>query len=224
MTGHIYIKIHQQHGFHAMKQSNEKPGAKIFTLEKKRLNNEDIIQGIIAKSPHAASALYDSFGDSINRLVWRLLGADQDHDDVVQQVFVNVISSINKVDNAEALGQWITDVTVNTVRREIRSRKYRRILYLVDDYDESISESPEHGRNLVAGRTYQLLSSMKTDDRIVFILRFVEKYTVSETALACGISNSTAKRRISRAKTAFLMRAEKDTVLASYIEEMKNEQ
>src|SRR5215208_846369 len=74
----------------------------------------------------AAAAVYDRFALDVNRLVWRLLGADAEHDDVVQQVFVHIIAGLTKVRDAEALGVWMASVCVKTVRSEIRRRRVRR--------------------------------------------------------------------------------------------------
>jgi RNA polymerase sigma-70 factor (ECF subfamily) len=42
------------------------------------------------------------------------------------------------------------------------------------------------------------------DERAAFILRFVEKMELTEIADACGVSLSTARRRIRRAEQRFL--------------------
>ena len=67
-----------------------------------------------------------------------------------------------------------------------------------------------------------ILRKMKTDDHIVFVLRFVEGNTLGEVAVASGYSLATAKRRISRAKKEFMKRAKNDAVLAALIEDMKD--
>ena len=73
----------------------------------------------------AGAALYDRYAPTIRRLVWRLLGGDEEHDDVVQQVFLHALSSMGTLRDPEALEGWLVGITVNTVRREIRGRRFR---------------------------------------------------------------------------------------------------
>lgn len=182
---------------------------------------QKIIEGLNSRDRRAGLLLYDHFGTLINRMVGKMLGVDQDHDDVVQQVFVNILESIGKVKNPEALKTWIISVTVNTVRRELRVRKYRRIFRFMSRVPE---RRLSHGRDdsegaLCATRFYEILNGMGTDDRIVFALHCVQDQTFEEIAAACSCSLSTVKRRFARAKRKFLLHARRDPVLASFIGE-----
>jgi RNA polymerase sigma-70 factor (ECF subfamily) len=197
--------------------------AKVLRLEGLRKSHADLIDELRQGSAEAAAALYDEFGDMVNRLVWRLLGADPDHDDMVNQVFLNVFASIGSVTNPMVLGSWIASVTVNTVRKEIRSRKYRRMLHLLAEQPEQPDESMAPDRQLFIRRFYALVARMKTDDRIMFILRFVEGRTVLEIAALTGASPATVKRRISRARKYFMKKARTDPVLLARIEDMEHE-
>ena len=195
----------------------------VFDLAGPQKSNQEIVEGLLRHSPDAIQALYRQYGDLVNRLVWRQLGADQDHDDVVHQVFIDVISSIAGLANPLALHSWIAGVTINAVRKEIRSRKYRRILRLQPGSPETPDERlhPEH--QLFLRRFYSIVDSMKTTHRIMFILRFVEGHTIVETAVMCGCSTATVKRKTAQAKRVFMKKARKDTVLASMIEERKHD-
>jgi len=197
--------------------------AKVLRLEGMKKSHAELIEELRQGSAEAAAALYDEFGDMVNRLVWRLLGADPDHDDMVNQVFLNVFASIGSITNPMALGSWIASVTVNTVRKEIRSRRYRRILHLQPEQPEQPDERLAPDRQLFIRRFYALVDRMKTDDRIMFILRFVEGRTVLEIAALTGISPATVKRRITRARKFFMKKARTDPVLLARIEDIEHE-
>src|SRR5262245_56803921 len=63
--------------------------------------------------PRAASVeLYERFAPDINRLVWRLLGADPDLNDIVQQVFYKVILHAHRLRDPSRLGAWVQSITV----------------------------------------------------------------------------------------------------------------
>ena len=61
----------------------------------------------------------------------RLLGADSEHDDVVQESFLQIIAGVHRVRDAAALPRWVVAVTVNTVRTHLRRRRVRRVVMLV---------------------------------------------------------------------------------------------
>jgi RNA polymerase sigma-70 factor (ECF subfamily) len=196
--------------------------AEVVKLVGRELSNPEIVAGVLNRDVQAAAALYDRFAGHINRLVWRLLGGDEEHDDVVQQVFVNALGSMGKLKDPQALGGWLVGIAINTVRRELRSRKARRIVKLVPGTSELPHETTDPDSQLLAPRFYAVLSRMKAADRIVFTLRFVEGYTLGECAAACRCSLATVKRKLTRARRVFFKHARMDPVLASWIEEVRD--
>jgi RNA polymerase sigma-70 factor, ECF subfamily len=192
----------------------------VVQLPHRAYSNEEIVAGMLQNDQAAAAALYDKFADKVNSKVWRLLGADADHDDVVHQVFLHILTGIRKLKNPSSLEEWINGIAVNTVRREIRSRKYRRILIPMATPPETVAVRGDPDASLFAVRFFDALEGLRVDDHIVFVLRFVEGNSLGEVAAAGGYSLSTAKRRLGRARKEFLKRAAKDPVLKSFIEEM----
>ena len=192
--------------------------AEVVDLRGRALSDEEIVRGLVRRDQRAAAALYDRFGEGINRRVWRLLGADAEHDDVVHQVFVNVLASIRQLESPSSLEGWITRITINTVRRTIRSRKVRRILVPVAYPPDVTAEGDGPESGALVKRFYEILGRMRTEDHLVFALRFVEGYSLAEVAAAAGISLATVKRRIARAKYEFVRRATGDPVLGSLLE------
>ena len=196
--------------------------AEVVKLVGRELSNSEIVDGVLSRDTRAAAALYDRFAGHINRLVWRLLGGDEEHDDVVQQVFVNALGSMGKLKDPQALGGWLAGIAINTVCREIRSRKARRIFRLVPGTSELSLDSLDPDQQLLAPRFYAVVSRLRASDRIVFILRFVEGYTLGECAAACRCSLATIKRKLTRARRVFFKYARMDPVLASWIEEARD--
>jgi RNA polymerase sigma-70 factor (ECF subfamily) len=179
-------------------------------------SSEELVTGIIRKDPDAGRAFFNTFSKRINRLVWRMLGADSEHDDVVQQVFANAFASLHQLRDFNLLENWLVGITVNTVRRELRSRKIRRFFVkfgLADDLEISSDINPEE--QVMAYQLYAILGKVQTDERTAFILCMVEEMTQSEAAVACGCSLSTLKRRLSRACQTTARLAKDNTSLAN---------
>jgi RNA polymerase sigma-70 factor (ECF subfamily) len=174
-----------------------------------------LVEGLRRGDSNAAVELFDLYAPRINRRVWRLLGADPEHDDVVQQVFAQLFSSVGKLRAPEALVSWIDMVTVNTVRKELR-RRSRRPFYPVSADLPEPAAAPGQETAYVFQRALEVLKKMKSDDRIVFVLRFVEQAELAEIAVACGMSLATVKRRIARSRGTFMKKVARDPVLTEY--------
>jgi RNA polymerase sigma-70 factor (ECF subfamily) len=151
-----------------------------------------------------APLFYDRFQGEVNRLVWRLLGADPDHDDVVQQVFVTALRRVAMVRDPEKLLPWVRTVAVNAVYDEVRKRRVRRI-FLRDAAREEVHPSLVHDvevRDFLL-KAKRVLDMMPAAERMVFLLHILEGRGLHEIAELCSCSVATAKRRLARAHRRF---------------------
>jgi RNA polymerase sigma-70 factor, ECF subfamily len=155
-------------------------------------------------SREAAAAVYDRFAAMVNRWVWRLLGADQDHHDIVQQVFVRILLAGRRLRDVDKLGGWVHAITVNTVHNELRRRQVRRFFWrdsappqLHGDFVREVEM-----RDLLV-HAKGVLEKLPPAERIAFVLHHVDHHSAAEIAELCGYSLSTAKRRLARATRRF---------------------
>lgn len=175
-----------------------------------------------AGDPRTGAALFDLVGAQVNRLVWRVLGADEDHDDLVQQVFVSLLAGLKRVRDPEALRGWVAAVTVNTVRSEIRRRRVRRLFGLQAAAAEQVhTPTASHEARELLERTYGVLARLPADERIAFALRFIDEQPLGDVAAACDCSLATVKRRLSAAQARFRRLAERDPMLAEHLRELE---
>lgn len=162
----------------------------------------DLLKRLQERTPGANTMLHARFGQEVNRLVWRLLGADVDHDDLVQDIFEKLMRTTHQVREPDALIGWVRAVTVNAVRSELRKRKVRRLFFRSEaERGEPVRDGvgSAEGREVLK-KLYRALDVMPSDDRIAFVLRYVEGLSVPEVAEQCGCSLATVKRRIGRAQ------------------------
>jgi RNA polymerase sigma-70 factor, ECF subfamily len=164
-------------------------------------------------APAAVRLVYDRFADDIHRVVYRVLGPDAEHEDVVQQVFLQILRDVSRLRDASKLQGWVKAVAVNTARALIRKRKLRFWLNANADEAEAWShEDDGDGRELVR-RTYAVLRLLRTEDRVAFSLRYIEGYQVQEVASLTGASLATVHRRLARGEAEFRRLAGHDELL-----------
>ena len=155
-------------------------------------------------SREAATAVYDRFSAAVNRWVWRLLGADAEHDDIVQQVFVSILRSGPNLRDSDKLAGWVHSITINTVHGELRRRQVRRFFWrdhppamLHGDFVREVET-----RDLLV-RAMSVIDKLPPAERVAFMLHYVDRHSAAEIAELCGYSLSTAKRRLAGATRRF---------------------
>ena len=153
-------------------------------------------------SPLDFDAVYRRYASYSAAVAYRLMGRSSEVDDIVQEVFVDVLEGLHRLRHPGALRGWIATVTVRKVRRRLRWIATRRRLGLgyleVDTHIVDPSAGPETHAQL--RDAFLLLEQAPVNDRIAWILRHLEGLRLEEVATRCGCSLATAKRRITRAQ------------------------
>jgi RNA polymerase sigma-70 factor, ECF subfamily len=167
-----------------------------------RGTDEELLQRLQRDRAAAGALLHDRFAPEVNGLVWRLLGADQEHDDLVHQIFCRLIVHAHRVREADKLAGWVRSVTVNTVYSELRKRGVRRLFVAAqsrkpEEFEDAAASL--ESRDLLA-RVYTVLDRLPAADRLAFSLRYIEGKRLSEVATLCDCSLATVKRRVARAE------------------------
>ncbi|MBL9037300.1 MAG: sigma-70 family RNA polymerase sigma factor [Archangium sp.] len=151
--------------------------------------------------------VYQRYSRYVASLAFHLMGRDADVNDVVQDVFVAAIEGMDRIRAPAALKGWLATLTVRMARRRLQ----RRRLVSLFGFDEgppfepaSTAASPEQ-RALLA-QVYAALDGVSANERVAWVLRYVEGEPLEMVAQHCGCSLATAKRRIAAAH-AFMERS-----------------
>jgi RNA polymerase sigma-70 factor, ECF subfamily len=182
-----------------------------------------LVKGLRAGEMWARAALFDRYAPDVERILRRILGYEIHTDiaDLVHDTFVQALASFDTIRDAAALRGWMQSIAAHTAYRAIRSRKVRRWLRFwepseipevpVSDVDPDVREAYR--------RTYKALDRLPADERVAFVLRYVEGMDLGQLAETCQVSLSTIKRRLARAETRFMRAAQRDEVLRTWLEE-----
>jgi RNA polymerase sigma-70 factor, ECF subfamily len=156
----------------------------------------------------AGAALYDRHHAYVRRVIMRVLGPEADLRDLVQDVFVEAISSITRLADPNALRAWLAGITVNCVRTELRRRTRRRMsLFPLHELPEVAATVSSPELDEAVRTTYRVLGRLSADERIPFALRFIDGMELLDVASACCVSLATTKRRLATARKKFVSMA-----------------
>lgn len=161
-----------------------------------------LLAGVVRGDPAALSAFFDRFEPLVNQLVWRMLGADAEHDDLVSEVFETIARKAKTITNPAAVEGWIRVVTVNTVRSCVRRRRWLSIFVPADQRTASHPDLnvPDEASRERIRILFHALSKLSFEDRTVLVLRHLEEMELTEVAQSMECSLATVKRLLSRAE------------------------
>jgi len=140
----------------------------------------------------------------VARLAYRLLGSNEEVDDIVQDVFISLFRHLDRIRDTGALRAWLGTTTVRMARRRLRIRRVGFLLRINDRIDPSELRSAESSGEDRAEmiRIHRALDGVSSTARVAWVLRYVEQEAMEDVARLCDCSLSTAKRRVADAHGA----------------------
>jgi len=182
-----------------------------------------LVQGLLADNPAAKAVFFTRYAPDVERLVTHLIGLDRDLADILQEIFLQALSSIRSLRDPGALKPWLLRIATNCARRALRSRTRRAWLRFFVDAEEENRNMPMAQALDIEGRetlrsVYTILNRFPADERIAFALRYIDGMELSEVASACSVSLATTKRRLQRAEKRFLRSARNHPLLERWVE------
>lgn len=184
-------------------QAEESAGASPAPLRRLRSRSTPTVEGEEAL-PLEFDEVFRRYAPYVGSLVLKLLGRPGDVDDVVQDVFIQAHRGLSKLRDPAAVRPWLRRITIRRARRFLRKRWLTR--WFGDESGEPQTDiadpaaSPEERAQIA--NIYQRLELMGRDERLAWVLRFVEGETLEAIAALLGCSVSTVQRRLRAAEAS----------------------
>ena len=159
----------------------------------------DLVDAIDAPADDLG-AVFRQHSSYVAAVAYRLLGRDDEIDDVVQEVFLAATRSLRALREPAAIKGWLATVTVRVVRKKLRRRRVRTFLGFSDETDIVVDASQD--KAVLIKRAYQILEKLPVDAKIAWMMRHAEGEPLESVATICGCSLATVKRRIALAQSA----------------------
>lgn len=135
--------------------------------------------------------VYAAWGEMLYRLAALYLGSASEAEDVLQDVFVKLLSQKGTFRDQEHQKRWLIRVTVNLCKDHLRNAR-RRATVPLEDRD---LVGKEEDREILS-----LVLSMPEIYRAAVHLHYYEGYSVSEIGKILGLSESAVKMRLKRGR------------------------
>jgi RNA polymerase sigma-70 factor (ECF subfamily) len=174
------------------------------------------IERLVARDERAFNELVELYGDRVYRLMLRMLGRNEEAEDMAQEVFVQVFKAIDQFRGDAKLGTWIYRVAVNLCKN--RSKYLSRRHAGAEDELEPLAERASLGQakgvtsselaspdQIVEG--YQIeaivkrsIAALDVEFREILVLRDVEDLAYDEIVEITSLPIGTVKSRLHRAR------------------------
>jgi RNA polymerase sigma factor (sigma-70 family) len=172
---------------------------------------------LLAGAPGAPSRAWKTFSPTVIRILRRQLGSGPDQQDLAQEVFFRLFARIAELRDQGALRTFVINISLGVAQNERRQRARRRLrLTLTGDLPEHPVSSANFEARQVLARCDRLLDCLGRDDRVLFVLRHVERAPLDEIAAHLAWSRSKTKRRLARVAPRVERLIQHDPVLAEY--------
>ncbi|HEY8088311.1 MAG TPA: RNA polymerase sigma factor [Polyangiaceae bacterium] len=163
-----------------------------------------LVGGALRGNRSSEEAIYRAYAPAVLTLTTRLLGRRSDGEDATQDTFILAFQNMHQLRSPAALRPWLMRIAVSQVRRRFRKRRLLRTLGLYVGADDATLESLVSSGASAEVRTDlaaldRVLGTLPANQRIAWMLRYVEGEQLEDVAQACGCSLATAKRRIAAA-------------------------
>lgn len=192
------------------------------TPEETHYEDHELADALIAGQSWAATATYHKHAPMVFRFLHRALGSRGEAEDLMQEVFLHVLSKVRGLRNRYALKSFILSVTIRTLKWELRRRRVRRLFHLsgFDEFPEPAGAALDAESRQAVRRLYAILDRLSTQERAAFVLRHIEHMKLDEIGQVLAISLATVKRRLGRATRMVTREMDRDPSLAPYSKRM----
>ena len=156
--------------------------------------------------------IYEEHKNQVFNLALQYVQNYEDAQEITQDVFVSIYSSINTFNELSKLSTWIYRITVNKCLDHIKSKKRKkRLAFITSLFDpttgKQIHDAPhlQHPGAILEQKESQeilmeALAQLKLRQQTAFVLSQIEKLSQKEIASIMDISEKAVESLIQRAK------------------------
>ena len=175
------------------------------------MKNDDValIQRILAGDETAFAELVKKYQKPVHTLAWRKIGDFHIAEDITQDTFLKAYQRLHTLKDPNQFSGWLYVITANLCATWLRKKRIQT--QPLEDTETTMIQGDAYSRHVVEERTKtaaesqreavkKLLAKLKESERTVMTLHYLGEMTVAEISRFLGVSTSTIKSRLRRAR------------------------
>jgi len=170
--------------------------------------HQDLINGCIAGDQKAQFQIYKLYYKAMYNTSLRIVNDTMEAEDIMQEAFLSAFEKINTYSGTVSFGAWLKRIVVNR-SLDVQNKK-KVIMEDIDKYSDIRDESPEEMESSQyfedrLGMVKKAIENLPDGYRVILSLYLIEGYDHDEIAEILGISSSTSRSQLSRAKQKLVL-------------------
>jgi RNA polymerase sigma-70 factor (ECF subfamily) len=172
-------------------------------------------EGLLARykqgDAHAFKELVERYSGSLYNLAFRLLRDPMEAENVVQEAFLRVIMSLDRVRLDLPFKPYLFRIAVNHCYDILRANR-TRVSTDIDAAEEIAQDAPEIldrlERQELSALLHQAIETLPPHYRTVIILRYMDEFSYEEIAQTLNLPLNTVRTHLRRAKEQLKLKIE----------------
>ncbi len=149
----------------------------------------------------AQKALYDRLAPRMFPLCIRYVGEREVAEDILQDGFVTLFTRLDSFKGDGSFEGWARKIFVNTALMYLRKKDALKMSEEIDSARNLSTDMTSQMDDIGYKELMRLITTLPAGFRTVFNMYVVEGYSHKEIAEALGISETTSRTQLSRART-----------------------
>jgi RNA polymerase sigma-70 factor (ECF subfamily) len=162
-------------------------------------SDEKLIKGCLKGDRSAQRALYDSYSGKFLAICLRYLKNREHAEDVMIESFMKIFEKLPQYEGKGSFEGWMKRIVVTQSLMTLRSNRHLMMEVHVEE-DHQYEHYHYESTDLEAEDLMDMVESLPVGYRTVFNLYAIEGYAHQEIADLLGISESTSKSQLHRAR------------------------
>ena len=150
--------------------------------------------------------IYEEFSPAIHRFAYRLLGQQEQADDITQETFIRAYEHLARLDADANLSAWLYRIAANACQDALRRRRRITWVPMFDDEaaDAAFATADDFVPQVIEAQAIaRVLAEMPPALATTLVLRSVEGFSCEEIADIMGVPKGTVFSRLARAREQF---------------------
>ena len=171
--------------------------------------HQDVIDQSKKENSRAQFKLYKLYFKSMFNTSFRIVNNTMEAEDIMQESFLAAFEKLNTYKGEVSFGAWLKRIVVNRCLDFLRKNSV-----IFEEISEKITESSDSNESTYENNEENLklinkaISELSDGYRVVLSLFFIEGYDHQEISEILGITSSTSRSQLARAKQKLIERLE----------------